>query len=90
MPRASSPKRGKVSRAEKIRRKSTQESGGGRVVEESGGRRGMEKRGGMLKRPSTLSRDRSRHCCGTTTVQKLDKDFFAAFISSFRQGDEPY
>jgi len=82
-PRASSPKRGKVSRAEKIGRRSAQESREGRVVEESRGRRGTEKRGGMPARPGTLSRD-GLHCrYETTTVQKLDKNLFATFISTF-------
>jgi len=48
-PQASSPKRGKVSGAEKI---------GKRSIQESRGRRGMEKRDRMPERPGTLSRGR--------------------------------
>ena len=84
MPRVSSPKRGEVSRVKKIGKRSAQENKGGRVAEESRERRGMEKRGGMPKRPGTLFRGRLRCCCRTTIAQKLDKDFFTVFISSFQ------
>ena len=82
MPRAPSPKRGKVSGVEKIGRRSMQERRRERVVEESGGERDTEKRGEMPKRSGSLSRDRLHCYCGTTTAQKLDQDFLAPIESS--------
>jgi len=75
---------------EKIRRRSMQESEGGRVVEEGRGRQGMENSRGMPERPGTLSRDRLCHHCRTTMVQKLGKDLLVTSITSFQQGDEPH
>jgi len=62
---------------------------GGRNSEKTGKRRGMAERRRMPKGFSSPSRDGSRHYHGITMVQKLVKDLLAAFISSFRRGDEP-
>jgi len=62
-------------------------SGGGRGAEESRRGRDTEKRGRAPERSGTSIRG-GLHCHrGTTTAQKLDKDFFA-FESSFRRGHE--
>jgi len=58
----SSLKRGKVSKAEKIRRRSVQESKGRRVVEEGRRRRGMEDSREMPERPGTSFRSRLHRC----------------------------
>jgi len=76
----SSPQRGKNSKAEKIRRRGM-EKREGRVAAER--RRAPEKSG-------SLPRGKSRCYYGTTTVQKLGKNFLAAFISFFQQEDKPH
>ena len=52
--------------------------------------RGTVERRGMPEGSGSLSR-RGPYCChGTTTAQKLGKDFFATFIFSFQRGAEPH
>jgi len=51
--------------------------------------RGMAERRGTSKGSGLSSRGGLHRHCRTTTMQKLDKDFSATFISSFQQGDEP-
>jgi len=78
-----SKKRGEGGREKEKGGGTEKASGGGQSTEESGRGRDMEKRGRIPERSGTLIRGGSRHCCGTTTAQKLDQDFFA-FESSFR------
>jgi len=59
----SSLKGGKVSGAEKIRRRSVQESEGRRVAEEGRERGGTEDNGGMPERSGTSFGDRLHCCC---------------------------
>ena len=84
---AESKKRDEGSREKATGGRTKEASGGGRGAEESGRGRDMEKRGRTPERSGTLIRGRSRCYYGTTTVQKLDEDFFA-FESFFRRGHE--
>jgi len=89
-------------RTEEASRGRTEEASRGRTEEASRGRettergsgdtdedreRDMEKRGRTPEKPGTSIRGGSCRRRGTTTAQKLDKDFFA-FESSFQQGHE--
>ena len=80
MPWAPSPQRGENGRAEKIAERSAKKT-------ERGGDTAERRR--LPERFGPMSRGGPHRCCGTTTVQELDEDLFAALISSFRWGDEP-
>ena len=87
MGRMESKKRGEGGQKKKRRGGTEKMSGKGRSMEESERERDMEKRGRTPEKPGTSIRGRSCRRRGTTTAQKLDKDFFA-FESSFQQGHE--
>jgi len=72
-------KRGKNSRAEKIRRRGMEKREERLVVEK---RRAPERSG-------SLPRGGSCRCHGAATLEKLEEDLFAAFNSS-QQGNKPH
>jgi len=80
---AESKKKGEGGREKAIGGRTEEASRGGRGVEESRRGRDTKKREKMPERFGTSIRGRSHHHRETTTVQKLNKDFFA-FESSFQ------
>ena len=80
MARASSLKRSKTCRVEKV---------GGRNLEKTGRRGSLAERRTMPEGSGTPSRGRLRHRRWTTMAQKLGENFSTALISSFRREDEP-